>query len=105
MKITDPTGAAQQDPRWVTQRLPRRPGGTASMTERRRRARSRSLWRTPAGFAAEGALLAPRSRLMRPDIIARTLRAQRAWRRTRQHVTSTAVPAPANAQPTIRGAP
>ena len=42
-------------------------------------------------------LLAPPSRLMRPDIVARTLRAQPAWRRTRQQVTSTAAPAPANA--------
>ena len=42
-------------------------------------------------------LLAPPSRLMRPDVIARTLRAQRAWRRTRQQVTSPAVPVPAHA--------
>lgn len=40
-------------------------------------------------------LLAPPSRLTRPDIIARTLRAQRAWRRNRPPLTNAAAPASA----------
>ncbi len=42
-------------------------------------------------------LLAPPSRLTRPTIIARTLHAQRAWRRTQQRLSHTAAPAPAHA--------
>ena len=42
-------------------------------------------------------LLAPPSRLMRPDIFARTLRAQHAWRRNRQRVPHTVGLTPSHA--------